>query len=80
MTTVTIKELPEDLYRRLREQAARNRRSISAEAIVCLQRSLGVAAVDPEAFLADVALLRERSTEFYVTDESIREARRRGRP
>ncbi|NJD18520.1 MAG: Arc family DNA-binding protein [Gemmatimonadetes bacterium] len=80
MATMTIKKLPDDLYERLRASAERHRRSMNAEAIVCLQRGLGVAAVDPEDLLAGLRSVRERARDLYVTDAELDAARRRGRP
>jgi plasmid stability protein len=79
MANMTIKKLPDDLYARLRISAERQRRSINAEAIVCLERGLGVA---PEAddVLAGLRGVRERVRDLYVTDAELAEARRRGRP
>lgn len=41
MSTLVIEHLPEDLHDRLREQAARNRRSVSHEAVLLIERGLG---------------------------------------
>ena len=40
MPTLVVKSLPEPLHTRLREQAHRNHRSITKEAIVILERGL----------------------------------------
>lgn len=40
MSTLTVKNLPDALYARLKARAGANRRSINAEAIVLLERSL----------------------------------------
>jgi len=79
MATMTIKKLPDDLYERLKSSAERHRRSINAEAIVCLQRSLGVAPAADD-ILADLRSVRERARDLYVTDAELAGARRRGRP
>jgi len=80
MATMTIKKVPDDLYARLKASADRHRRSINAEAIVCLQLALGSVAVDPEDLLADLRSVRERARDLYVTDAELAAARRRGRP
>jgi hypothetical protein len=41
MGTLVIKNLPEELHGRLREQAERNRRSVTKEAITLIERGLG---------------------------------------
>lgn len=80
MATLTIEKLPDALYWRLEERAARNRRSINAEAIACLERSLGVISVEPEVLLARLAAVRDRARDLYLTDADLKEARGRGRP
>ena len=39
MSTLVVKNLPDDLHERLRERAQRNHRSVTKEAIVLLNRS-----------------------------------------
>lgn len=39
-TTITLKNIPDDVYERLRESAAVNKRSLNNEAIVCLESAL----------------------------------------
>jgi len=80
MATMTIKKLPDDLYGRLKQSAERHRRSINAEAIMCLQRGLGVAVVDTEDLLTGLRGVRERARDVYVTDAELDAAKRRGRP
>lgn len=41
MAALVLKKLPDDLHRRLKEEAQRNRRSMSQEAVVALERGLG---------------------------------------
>ncbi|MBN2700607.1 MAG: Arc family DNA-binding protein [Methylothermaceae bacterium] len=39
-TTITLKNIPDDLYRRLKETAKAHHRSINGEVIVCLEQAL----------------------------------------
>lgn len=39
-TTLTLKNIPDQLYERLRRTATLHRRSLNSEAIVCLERVL----------------------------------------
>lgn len=79
MATITIKNLPDDLYEHLKRSAARNRRSINREAIVCLERALTAPQRDARPILARAKRVRER-LDLYVTDEELRGAREEGRP
>ena len=79
MTSLTIKNIPESLYERLKETAARNRRSMNSEVIHLLERTLGAHAVDPDALLPRVRAVRERGGAPYLTDDALRAARDEGR-
>ena len=79
MASVTIKNIPEPLYGQLKEAAARNRRSLNAEVILRLERSLGSAPVEAAPFLARARAVRERKALPYLTDEGLRQGREEGR-
>lgn len=76
---LTIKGLPEPIYRRLKAQAESNHRSLNGEIIACLERAVGAGPFDPAAWLADVAAFQQRSGSLAMTDEELRAARRMGR-
>ena len=76
---LTIKNIPEPLYERLKAVARSNRRSLNSEVIYRLERSLGAAAADPETLLGCVRAVRERAELPYLTDERLRAARDEGR-
>jgi plasmid stability protein len=80
MATLTIKNIPEKLRRRLKESATRHRRSINREAITCLEKALMAERVDPQEFLERARTLRERSPRIFLTEEFLRAAKDEGRP
>ena len=80
MATLTIKNIPEELHKRLKESATHHRRSINSEAIQCLERALVGTRVEPAEFLARARALRERMPHLYITDEDLRAAKNEGRP
>jgi plasmid stability protein len=80
MATLTIKNIPDALHRRLKERANQHRRSINSEVIVCLEQALGSAPLDPAAFLARVRARRQTMPQIYVTEEDLRAAKNEGRP
>lgn len=79
MPSITIKNVPEPLYERLKDVAARNRRSLNSEVIIQLERALGTAPVDAAALLARARAVRERGGVPYLTDAALRAAREEGR-
>lgn len=80
MKSLTIKGLPEPLYRALKRRAREHRRSLNAEVIVCLEDVvLGPALSGPE-ILARADAVRESIHGVYLTDEEIDRSKRAGRP
>ncbi|MBI4410516.1 MAG: Arc family DNA-binding protein [Gemmatimonadetes bacterium] len=77
---LTLKNVPGELYERLKRSAARHGRSMNREAILCLQRALGAEPFNPEEFLAAVRAFRVRQRGLYVREPDLRGAREAGRP
>jgi plasmid stability protein len=79
MATVTVKNIPDDLYARLKAAAAKNRRSINSEIIVCIEENLMPARISAEQVLDRVRRLRRAMKPGQMTIEQIDSARREGR-
>ncbi|MBI4859118.1 MAG: Arc family DNA-binding protein [Candidatus Riflebacteria bacterium] len=79
MATLTIKDVPDSLYRRLKARAAKQHRSINSEVIVCLERELLVDRPDPEKLLARIDRLRLSLALPPVSEDLLREAKAAGR-
>ncbi len=79
MPSLTIKNIPDALHKKLKERADRNRRSLNSEVIHRLERSLGATAVDPESFLVRARAVREGADLPYLTQAALRAARDEGR-
>lgn len=58
MASLTLKDIPKRLHQQLRERAERNRRSLSQEAIACLEQAVAAKPADPDALLAKARSLR----------------------
>ena len=80
MPNMTIKNVPDDLYERLKEMAQEHGRSINNEVIFCLRRVLHSGRIDPEAFLARVDALQKQMSLPPLTDKILRKAKEEGRP
>jgi plasmid stability protein len=80
MPTITVKNIPADLYERLKRSAQANHRSINSEVIVCIERAVSYRRVDPEATLARARALREKTAAYRITDEELNQAKTSGRP
>ena len=80
MPTLTIKGMPDTLYRRLKERAAAHRRSLNSEILVALEQSLAVPAPDANSALARVDALRAKLRTPRLTDARLRAAKHSSRP
>lgn len=77
-TTLTLKNIPDEVYEALKSAAAANRRSLNSEAIVQLERSLAVRTRSPDEILARVDALRE-SLKGQFLPKDIDAFKRKGR-
>ena len=76
MATLTIKNLPDEIYAALTKRAKQNRRSINGEAIIGLESSLQNVRPSKEMRLESVRKLRESlPKEVWLTDEMLAESR-----
>ncbi|MGB6067910.1 MAG: Arc family DNA-binding protein [Desulfomonilaceae bacterium] len=80
MPNMTIKNIPDDLYEKLKKRAQAHDRSMNSEVIFCLKRALQGGRVDPEAFLARVEAMQQQVSMPPLTDEILRRAKEEGRP
>lgn len=78
MTSLTLKGVPGGLHARLKAQAERNRRSLNAEAIRCLERGLETRVADPAELRQRLRAVRERAG-GYLTEDRVDEGKREGR-
>ncbi len=80
MPTITLKNIPEELYRRLKESAADHRRSLNSEIIVRLEQAVLSARIDPDAFLAKADARRKRLALPPLTERHLKTIKTAGRP
>lgn len=79
MPTITLKNIPDDLYETLRETARRHHRSLNSEIIHCIERTVKPQRIDPDTFLTEIAALRGR-VKGPITADAIDNAKQSGRP
>lgn len=80
MPAVTIKNLPDDLYERLKANSKVHHRSINGELIATLERALTAQRVDAEQQLAQIRILRSRLDLPTLDPDDIHAAIESGRP
>lgn len=75
-----LRDIPDELYRRLKDEAEARHRSLNREVIHRLERSVRAPSVDPEAHLDELEELQRRLDLPPLGDEDLRRARTEGRP
>jgi len=79
-TTLTLKNIPDAVYERLKTAAEMHRRSMNSEAIVCLEAVLMPTRVSPSERLARARELRAALPRQEFLADDIDQAKRDGRP
>jgi plasmid stability protein len=75
----TLKNIPDEIYERIKLRAQRHRRSINSEIINILFEATARKRPSAEEIVARADELRSR-TKGFVTDEFLRKAKREGLP
>jgi plasmid stability protein len=78
-TTLTLKNIPDQVYERLQMSAAKNRRSLNSEAIVCLEEALLPGTLGPAERLARARALRAGLPKCGFKARDIAKLKRAGR-
>ena len=79
-TTLTLKNIPDKVYKRLKIAAEAHRRSLNMEAIVCLEQAFTPRRiVSVEERIARVNALRESLGDFKTTAKEIDAFKKEGR-
>jgi len=77
---VTIKNLPRGVHRRLKSQAALNKRSLNGEIVEILEKAMQSQPVNIDDFIADLDRFHARHKIPPITEEMLRAAKNEGRP
>jgi plasmid stability protein len=79
MHTVTVKNIPPDLYEGLKQLAKAHHRSINSEIIACIEQFVYSRQIDPDELLASARILREKTSQYKISDEEFNQAKNAGR-
>ena len=80
MPMLTIKGMPDDLYRTLKKRAERNHRSLNGEIIACLERVVETPTLDVDRWLANVQRLKSEAKLPRVSKAQLARLKNQGRP
>lgn len=79
MATLTIKNIPEPLVKRLKQQAAAHRRSLNFEVISYLEQMTHSVPIEADALLARARAIRGNPIGVRLTDRLLDELKVAGR-
>lgn len=79
MASITVKNIPEDIYERLKQSAKANRRSINSEIIIIIEDAVKSRKIAPEVLLVRARQLREKTADYTITDDEFTLAKQAGR-
>ena len=79
MVTITIKNIPPEVYERLKVQAKKNRRSINGEVISIIEKAVSIPPIDVKETLERTRKLRELTAHYVITNEELTRWKNEGR-
>ncbi len=79
MVTVTIKNIPEEVYERIKTQSKVNHRSINGEILSILEQAISLPPIDVQATLERARKVRELTSHYTVTASEIEKMINEGR-
>ena len=79
MATVTVKNIPDELYERLKGVAKINRRSINSEIIVCIENAVTSRRINPDEVLENARRIRRLTASHRISDKEFNQAKAEGR-
>ena len=79
MATITVKNIPHDLYEKLKATASFNHRSINNQVIWCIENMIKSAKIKPAELLTQLDNFYENIDAPLLTDEKLQEFKNVGR-
>lgn len=80
MTNFTVKNIPNDLYEKLKQAAEINRRSINSEIIVYISEKVSSQPIESATMIKRARKLRGYTAAHPITDSDLTQAKIIGRP
>ena len=79
MATITIKNIPDDIYEKLKESAKANQRSINSEVIFLIKLAVLAGPADADAVLERARRTRAMTAHYVITDKELTRLKHAGR-
>jgi antitoxin FitA len=80
MPTITVKNIPGDVYELLKQSAAANHRSINSEIITYIERGVRGRRVNAEDLLLRARQMRHKTKRHPMAEATFQAAKLAGRP
>ncbi|MDY6904410.1 MAG: DNA-binding protein [Thermodesulfobacteriota bacterium] len=78
MQTITVKNIPPEIHKSLKNMAKINRRSLNGEIIYCLEKYTKMSTVDTRQLISKARNIRSRINHTF-SDQEIENAKNEGR-
>ncbi len=78
MPALTIKNIPDKVYKRLKQRAERHKRSLNSEILHCLASSVESGKVNTQELIKKARTIRE-SIHYIISDKKITRLKQNGR-
>ncbi len=79
MPTITVRNIPADIYKKLKKSAEISHRSINSEIIACIERAVRSQQINPDLLLSNARKLRSKTSSHPITDDEFNQAKTSGR-
>lgn len=79
MVTVTVKNIPDQVYERIKTQAKTNHRSINGEILSILEQAISIPPIDVMETLKRARKVRELTANYNITADEIEKLINEGR-
>ena len=80
MPNITIRDIPEAVYQKIKQEAVANKRSINSEILYGLEQNYGKPQQNQQVILENVRRLRAKTKgKIYLTEAEITKAKAEGR-
>lgn len=80
MAAITLKNIPDSLYRQIKKSAKDNFRSMNNEMLFRLKLALEAKSINPEKLISRIEKFQKRLVMKELTDELLSTAKNEGRP
>lgn len=80
MPNITLKNIPDDLYAKLRQSAEVHHRSLNSEILYCVEKALGTNKIDIPEHIKTARKIRQMTAAYPLDNEALNEAKNLGRP